>query len=184
MLFRSVFRDDNVSLEPSEFLAWAAKNRITAVDLPTAYWHEWVYALPTLAEKAPASLRLVIVGGEKAKPEAFAAWHKAVGNRVSWVNTYGPAEASVVATAHWPEVAEGAEAPTRLPIGRPVANARIYLLDPDLNPVPVGVPGEIHIAGAGVAQGYLNLPQMTAEKFIADPFSEDSTARKIGRAHV
>jgi len=166
-----VFRDDNVSLEPSEFLAWAAKNRITAVDLPTAYWHEWVYALPTLAEKAPASLRLVIVGGEKAKPEAFAAWHKAVGNRVSWVNTYGPAEASVVATAHWPEVAEGTEAPARLPIGRPVANARIYLLDPDLNPVPVGVPGEIHIAGAGVAQGYLNLPQMTAEKFIADPFT-------------
>ena len=172
-----VFRDDNVSLEPSEFLAWAAKNRITAVDLPTAYWHEWVYALPTLAEKAPPSLRLVIVGGEKAKPEAFAAWHKAVGNRVSWVNTYGPAEASVVATAHWPEGAEGAEPPSRLPIGRPVANARIYLLDPDLNPVPVGVPGEIHIAGAGVAQGYLNLPQMTAEKFIADPFSEDSTAR-------
>jgi amino acid adenylation domain-containing protein len=172
-----VFRDDNVSLEPSEFLAWAAKNRITAVDLPTAYWHEWVYALPTLAEKAPPSLRLVIVGGEKAKPEAFAAWHKAVGNRVNWVNTYGPAEASVVATAHWPEVAEGAEPPARLPIGRPVANARIYLLDPDLNPVPVGVPGEIHIAGAGVAQGYLNLPQMTAEKFIADPFSENLTTR-------
>lgn len=172
-----VFRDDNVSLEPSEFLAWAAKNRITVVDLPTAYWHEWVYALPTLAEKAPASLRLVIVGGEKAKPEAYAAWHKAVGNRVSWVNTYGPAEASVVATAHWPEVAEGAEAPARLPIGRPVANARIYLLDPDLNPVPVGVPGEIHIAGAGVAQGYLNLPEMTAEKFIADRFSENPAAR-------
>ena len=64
-----------------------------------------------------------------------------------------------------------------MPIGRPIANTRIYLLDPDNNLVPVGVPGEIHIGGDGVARGYLNQPELTAEKFIADPFSADAGAR-------
>ncbi len=172
-----VFLMEDVSLEPSELLAWAAKQRITVMDLPTAYWHEWVYALPSLREKVPAGLRLVIVGGEKASPAAYATWHELVGNRVRWINTYGPAEASVVATAYEPKLQAGDAAPSRLPIGRPVANARVYLLDTDLNPVPVGVPGELHIGGVGVAKGYLNLPELTVEKFIPDTFSKDPSAR-------
>jgi amino acid adenylation domain-containing protein len=175
-----VFLQDEVSLEPSEFLSWAGQQRITVVDLPTAYWHEWVYALPSLQEKVPASLRLVIVGGEKSSPEAFATWHRLVdsipGNQVRWINTYGPAEASVVATAYEPKLEPGDAPPARLPIGRPVANAKVYLLDADLNPVPTGVPGELHIAGAGVAAGYLNLPELTEQKFIRDIFSEDNSS--------
>lgn len=187
-----VFLDDQVSLEPSELLDWMGQQRITAVDLPTAYWHEWVYALPGLKEKVPAGLRLVIVGGEKASPEAFATWHRLVngmpGNRVRWVNTYGPAEASVVATAYEPKLEPGDASPARLPIGRPVANARVYLLDAELNPVPTGVPGELHIAGAGVAAGYLNLPELTAEKFIRDVFirdlsSADASSSNPGRMY-
>jgi len=172
-----VFRAEDVSLEPSEFLDWVGKQRITAVDLPTAYWHEWVYAMPTLPQKVPAGLRLVIVGGEKSSSEAYATWHKFVGNRVRWINTYGPAEASIVATTYEPRLQPGDDPPAVLPIGRPVANARVYLLDPHLNPVPVGVPGELHIGGAGVAQGYLNLPQLTEEKFIPDIFSDVPSAR-------
>jgi amino acid adenylation domain-containing protein len=172
-----VFLIEDVSLEPSELLSWVAKQHISVMDLPTAYWHEWVYALPVLTEKVPAGLRLVIVGGEKASPEAYSTWHKLVGNRVRWVNTYGPAEASVVATAYEPKLQPGDEPHARLPIGRPVANARVYLLDPDLNPVPVGVPGELHIGGVGVAQGYLNLPELTEQKFIPDMFSDDPSAR-------
>jgi amino acid adenylation domain-containing protein len=172
-----VFRRDDVSLEPAEMLAWMSSQRITVVDLPTAYWHEWVYALPALTDKIPAALRLVIVGGEKASAEAFSTWHKVMGNRVRWVNTYGPAEASIVALTYEPKLLPGADAPAVLPIGRPVANARVYLLDPDLNPVPVGVPGELHIGGIGVAQGYLNQPQLTQEKFVRDVFSDDPTMR-------
>ena len=172
-----VFRMDDVSLEPSEFLEWVSKQRVTVMDLPTAYWHEWVYAMPTLAQKVPYRLRLVIVGGEKASLEAYSTWHKLVGDRVRWINTYGPAEASVVATAYEPKLQPGEQAPAVLPIGRPVANARVYLLDSNLNPVPVGVPGELHIGGIGVAQGYLNLPQLTEQKFIPDVFSEDPLAR-------
>ncbi|MGC2475198.1 MAG: amino acid adenylation domain-containing protein [Candidatus Sulfotelmatobacter sp.] len=172
-----VFRKDDVSLEPGEFLRWVSEQHVTVVDLPTAFWHEWVYALPELSEKVPPTLRLVIVGGEKASPEAYSTWHKFVGNRVRWVNTYGPAEASVVATAYEPKPRADQELPAQLPIGRPVANTKVYLLDSDLNPVPVGVPGEIHIGGVGVAKGYLNLPQLTQEKFIRDIFSDDPSAR-------
>ncbi|MGB8832599.1 MAG: amino acid adenylation domain-containing protein [Candidatus Sulfotelmatobacter sp.] len=172
-----VFRRDDISLEPSEFLEWADEQRITVMDLPTAYWHEWVYAMPSLLEKVPSGVRLVIVGGEKASPEAYSTWHRQVGNRVRWINTYGPAEASVVATAYEPKLLPGELSPAVLPIGRPVANARVYLLDANLNPVPVGVPGELHIGGIGVAQGYLNLPQLTEQKFIPDIFSDDPSAR-------
>jgi amino acid adenylation domain-containing protein len=172
-----VFRMDEVSLEPGEFLGWVAEQRITVMDLPTAYWHEWVYTMPGLAKKVPSGLRLVIVGGEKASPEAYSTWHKLVGSRVRWINTYGPAEASVVATAYEPRLLPGEPPPAVLPIGRPVANARVYLLDANLNPVPVGVPGELHIGGLGVAQGYLNLPQLTEQKFIPDIFGDDPSAR-------
>jgi non-ribosomal peptide synthetase component F len=80
-----VFRMDDVSLEPSEFLEWVSKQRVTVMDLPTAYWHEWVYAMPSLAQKVPSRLRLVIVGGEKASLEAYSTWHKLVGDRVRWI---------------------------------------------------------------------------------------------------
>jgi aspartate racemase len=172
-----VFRRDDVSLEPSELLAWVASQRITVMDLPTAYWHEWVYAMPGLSQKVPPGLRLVIVGGEKSSAEAYSTWHKFVGNRVRWINTYGPAEASVVATAYEPKLQAVDNPPALLPIGRPVANVRVYLLDPQLNLVPVGVPGELHIGGVGVAQGYLGLPELTEEKFILDPFSDIPSAR-------
>ncbi|MGB3300747.1 MAG: amino acid adenylation domain-containing protein, partial [Phormidesmis sp.] len=81
-------------------------------------------------------------------------------------NLYGPTEAAIDVTA-W-QCQPGA---TTVPIGRPIANTQIYLLDSELNPVPIGVPGELHIGGVGVAQGYLNRPALTAERFIPHPFA-------------
>ena len=90
-------------------------------------------------------------------------------------NQYGPTESHVV-TAFTLPTAPNAW-PARPPIGRPIANTRIYILDSHLQPVPVGVPGELHIGGVGLARGYLNRPELTAEKFIRDPFSEDPADR-------
>lgn len=172
-----VFRPEDFSLQVADFLRWVRQQNISVLDLPTAYWHEIVHELSELKEPVPAGLRLVIVGGEKASAKAFSAWRTVVGNRVRWINTYGPTEASVIATAYEPPSSPDFPVPTTLPIGRPIANTKVYLLDEELNPVPVGVAGELHIGGTGVARGYLNRPESTAEKFISDPFSDDPSVR-------
>ena len=170
-----VLRDEQTPLAGFEFLQWAERQRITVLDLPTAYWHELVRELVESGASLPNTLRLLIVGGEKASASAYASWLQAGGDRVRWINTYGPTEASVIATAYEPNPLE--PVPANLPIGRPIANTRVYVLDSQLEPVPIGQPGELHIGGHGVARGYLNQPERTAEKFIRDPFSSEPNAR-------
>jgi aspartate racemase len=173
-----VFRTEDTPLAASGFLRWIGEQRITVLNLPTAYWHELVHELSeSSASSLPESLRTVIVGGEKASSTAFSSWLRVSRGKVRWINTYGPTEASVIATAYEPEISVPEQVPDSLPIGRPIANTQIYLLDPDLNPVPVGAEGELHIGGDGVARGYINQPEMTAEKFIRDPFSKHPGAR-------
>jgi amino acid adenylation domain-containing protein len=170
-----VVRDEDASLAVSDFLRWVDQNRVTALDLPTAYWHELVRELAESTIKLPKSLRLVIVGGEKAQSGALATWRKFAGSRVRWVNTYGPTETSVIVTSFEPKATE--EIPAVLPIGRPIANTKIYILDKNLQPVPVGVAGDLYVSGPGLARGYLNRPEITAEKFVIDPFSSEPGAR-------
>ena len=169
-----ILRPEDFSLKITDFLHWIRQQGVTVLDLPTAYWHELVHELSQSRELLPDSLRLVIVGGEKASAEAFCAWRKFTGDRVRWINTYGPTEASVIATAYEPG---NQQMVAELPIGRPVANTRVYILDSHLQPVPIGARGELHIGGDGVARGYLDRPELTAEKFIADPFSDGQEAR-------
>jgi amino acid adenylation domain-containing protein len=166
-----VLRTDEMSLAVPDFLAWVEQQQITILDLPTAYWHEWVHHFAELKHPVPSTVRLIIVGGERASAKAYASWSKVVGNRVRWINSYGPTEASISVTAFEPNFAAGQPIPKNIPIGRPLPNCRIYLLDEHLNPVPMGVPGELYIAGVCIAQGYHNRPELTAEKFIPDPFS-------------
>jgi amino acid adenylation domain-containing protein len=90
-------------------------------------------------------------------------------------NLYGPTEAAIDVT-FW-QCQDNGNSQNTVPIGRPIANIQIYLLDKYLHPVPVGVTGEIYIGGVGVGRGYLNRPQLTAEKFIPNPFSDESSAR-------
>jgi amino acid adenylation domain-containing protein len=168
-------RGEQVPLTAAEFLRWIGDHKITVLDLPTAYWHELAHEVAEGEHRLPESLRLIIVGGEKASSSAYSAWLKAGGARLRWVNTYGPTEASVIATAYEPDPKK--PFPDNLPIGRPIANVRLYVLDSDLQPVPVGSPGELHIGGVGLARGYLNHPELTAVKFIADPFSSEPGAR-------
>src|SRR5207253_4164645 len=90
----------------------------------------------------------------------------------SLYNFYGPTETTVWSAFHHFTTPE-----EPIVVGRPLANTQIYILDKNLQPMPVGVPGEIHIAGDGVTRGYRNRPEMTAENFIADPFAKSSNAK-------
>lgn len=163
-----VLRTPDMPLAGSDFLRWANQQRITVLDLPTAYWHELVRELTESEAVLPKSLRLVIVGGEKASAAAYASWLKAGGSRVRWINTYGPTETSIIVTSFEPKLGEPIS--DNLPIGRAIANTRLHVLDDQLRPVAAGAPGELHIGGPQVARGYLGREELTAQKFIADPF--------------
>jgi amino acid adenylation domain-containing protein len=170
-----VLRSGTFSLAGSDFLRWARQQKLTVLSVATAYWHELVHELSESGATLPETLRLLIVGGEKAQIQALEAWRKVAGTRVRWINTYGPTETCVIATAYEPP--PSGPLPSPLPIGRPVDNVRIHILDRNLQPVPVGIPGELHIGGPGVARGYLNHPDLTEAKFISDLFSSDPAAR-------
>jgi amino acid adenylation domain-containing protein/non-ribosomal peptide synthase protein (TIGR01720 family) len=183
-----VLREGDMLATGRELVSLIARTQLTVLDLPTAYWHEWVYELSLFDEQVPPSLRLVVVGGEKASAERLATWQKLAGPHVTWMNTYGPTEGTIIATAYeLPPSSHPADedlgddgasgAMQQVPIGYPIANVRIYLLDLNLEPVPIGVPGELYIAGAGVAEGYLGRPALTAERFVPDPYGDLPGAR-------
>jgi amino acid adenylation domain-containing protein len=132
---------------------------------------------PAVLDLLPAGqypdLRVLVTGGEELPAQLARRWTRP-GPRL--VNAYGPTEATVVASCA--ELEPGTPLPP--PIGRPQPNCRTYVLDAHLNPVPAGVTGELHIGGAGVARGYLNRRELTAERFIADPFRPGGRLYKTG----
>jgi amino acid adenylation domain-containing protein/non-ribosomal peptide synthase protein (TIGR01720 family) len=139
---------------------------ITILDMPTAYWHLWVDALEASQLPFPSSLRLVTPGGEAASGAAYAAFRRRAGPRVRWLNSYGPTEATISTTFFEPDPLSEEPVPPVMPIGRPIDNVQVYILDRHLQPAPIGVPGELCIGGAGVARGYLNRPDLTNERFV------------------
>jgi acyl-CoA synthetase (AMP-forming)/AMP-acid ligase II len=120
------------------------------------------------------SLRSAIVAGESCSKELVERHYQML-SHTSLFNEYGPTEATV-----WSSVydCQNHDFKTAVPIGRPIANTQIFLLDSHLQPVPIGVPGELYIGGIGLAKGYLNRPELTAEKFIPNPFSKEKEKRK------
>jgi len=163
----------------AEFHRKISEFGLTVLTFPTACWQELARQWAGVPELAPNSQpRLVIVGGDTMLPDGFNLWQRTPVHSVRLLNAYGPTETTITATVF--ELTSRLFKKTtfqRIPIGRPLANREIYILDNYGNPVPVGVSGELHIGGAGLARGYLNRPELTAEKFIPNPFGEEPGAR-------
>jgi len=173
-----VLRSLEMSLGASSFLKSCEERGITVLDLPTAYWNELVSNATVADWAAAGKLRLVIIGGEKALPDTVQKFGERVGAHVSLKNGYGPTEVTIVATFTELLTARDGQPDNRgVSIGRPIRNARTYVLDKQMQVVPVGVVGELYVGGAGVARGYLNRPEISAEKFLPDPFAGEAGAR-------
>ncbi|GAB1822242.1 amino acid adenylation domain-containing protein [Herbidospora sp. RD11066] len=153
-----------------DFLTTSEGARVTLLDLPTSFWHALVEEIDEIAW--PPNLRLVILGGDPVAASAVERWRSRFGDRVRLVNTYGPTEATVIATAG----DLGAGKPS---IGRPIAGTTVRILDTRQREVPPGIPGEIAIGGAGIARGYLDRPRLSAQRFVPDPHGPPGSRRYL-----
>ncbi|MDT5268370.1 MAG: hypothetical protein QOH49_556 [Acidobacteriota bacterium] len=159
-----------VALSPAALAAQIRDDEISILFLTTALFNQIAGAEP----RAFAPLRTLLFGGEAVEPR----WVRRVlaeGAPGRLLHVYGPTESTTYAT--WYEVREVARDATTVPIGGPLSNTQLYVLDAALEPVPVGVPGELYLGGEGLARGYLNRPELTAEKFIPRPFGDEPGAR-------
>ncbi|MCP4654864.1 MAG: amino acid adenylation domain-containing protein, partial [bacterium] len=150
--------------DPARLPEWLVREGISLSFLPTPL------AEAVLARPLPAGLRLraLLTGWDRLRQ------HPGRDLPFALVNHYGPTENTVVTTAT-PVAAAAGQGPP--PIGRPIANHRVVLLDAALRPVPIGIAGELHAASLGLARGYLGRPGLTAEKFIPSPFGEEPGGR-------
>ena len=162
---------------PTEFLALLAKEGVTVLNQTPSAFRSIIEANEKAGAAAPdLALRYIIFGGEKLEPQSLRRWFDRHGDQSPrLVNMYGITETTVHVTCH-PLSAADTHSNASV-IGKPIADLQIYLLDAHLEPVPIGLVGEIHVGGGGVALGYLNRPALTAERFIPNPYAAEPGAR-------
>ncbi|HKX29467.1 MAG TPA: AMP-binding protein, partial [Blastocatellia bacterium] len=162
--------DREAFLEPKTFARLLEEQRVTGLFLTTAIFNQYASVIP----EALSRLRLLMSGGEQSEPSSFVRVLTQSGP-VRLIHCYGPTETTTFAITR--DVTEVPEGLRSIPLGRPISNTRIYILDANRQPVPIGVAGELYIGGAGVARGYLNHPELTAERLLPDPFGQEPGAR-------
>ena len=154
----------------ASFLGACKRYGVTVADLPTSFWQELTAGIAAQGLELPG-LRLVIIGGERALCRSVEQWREVAGRRVRLINTYGLTEATAVST--FADLTDPESMPrglSEVPIGRPIDGVRAYVLDARHKPVPLGVAGELYLAGEGLARGYWRREDLTAERFMTGPF--------------
>jgi amino acid adenylation domain-containing protein len=165
-----VLRPDDLFDAMSRFDGWCRAQRVSVMALPTAWWHEWVRHLSLVGGRVSQALRVIAVGTEKAQAQALLQWRESGGSHTLFLQGYGPTEATITSTMfRWRLDDRSIDLSQPLPIGRPLPNTQVHLLDALGQHVPVGVEGEIHIAGVGLARGYLGSEALTRRCFLELP---------------
>ncbi|MFE9564782.1 amino acid adenylation domain-containing protein, partial [Streptomyces sp. NPDC006487] len=175
---RLVVVPQSVTRSPDEFLGLLAEEQVTVLNQTPSAFRSLVGAARDGDPRTDRlALRTVVFGGEKLEVGELAPWTDRLGlDGPELVNMYGITETTVHVTHHR-LTAEDLARPLSSPVGGPLADLRTVLLDRDGHLVPLGVPGEIHVGGPGVARGYLGRPALTAERFVPDPYGEEPGAR-------
>jgi amino acid adenylation domain-containing protein len=161
-----VIRPSERSDQLNELSAIINDNQITAVHIATAYWHEWVDLMVASEDQIPASLRLMVVTGEKVSTKHYQHWKilcKLSKLEVLWCNAYGPTEATVSASVFIPSEDFQDD---NMPIGKPLKRYTAMIVDEDYIELPVGETGQLLIGGPALARGYLNRPELNDDVFI------------------
>ncbi len=158
-----VLRDDEMMAGNRRFIQKCAEYSLTILDLPTAFWHQLTNDIKQTDIRLLDSMRLIILGGEAVKMDFVKKWFQSVPAGPSLINTYGPTEATVVATNY---LISRKALDSVIPIGKPLPHVYAVVADSTGNPVPVGFIGELLLGGDCLAQGYLNLEEQTAGRFI------------------
>jgi amino acid adenylation domain-containing protein len=165
----------STSRSPDDFYALVCRERVTVLNQTPSAFRQLIAA--QARSRKPHALRTIIFGGEALEFHTLLPWlENNDPGRIELINMYGITEITVHATYYLVKPAD-IRFKSGSVVGRPIPDLRFYILDARLQPVPLGVPGEIFIGGAGVARGYLNQPELTKERFIADPFSSKADAR-------
>jgi amino acid adenylation domain-containing protein len=145
---------------------------VTILFLTTALFNQAVEQCPEMLE----DVEQVLFGGEKVSVRHVAMAQRKLGPKVKLTNCYGPTE-NTTFTTYYPITSVVNEATTTIPIGRPIANTQVFVLDDNRRLVPIGAFGELYVGGDGLARGYLNRPELTAERFVDNPFDPDPSSR-------
>ena len=169
-----VFADPSEMADVGRLSGLLERHGVTWVELPASFWHEWVDHLERTSERPPACLRQVLVGCDRPSPERLLFWRRF---EIPVVVVFGLTETTITNTLLRSD-GGGAD---DLPIGLPVANTQIYVLDGAGRPLGVGVPGEMWIGGVGVGRGYHGSPALTAERFWPDPFNTTAAGGRLYR---
>ncbi|MCY1022330.1 non-ribosomal peptide synthetase [Pyxidicoccus sp. MSG2] len=165
-------------LDPAAFCARCEQWGLTVLFLPTAFWAELTASMTSGVVRLPPSVRVVGIGGEKVPASRVLDWQRAAPAHVRLTNEYGPTETTVICVVgDLGPVPEKDLQQGRVPIGQAAPGVRACVLDAQLQPVPTGLPGELYVGGIVLAHGYLGRPDLTAERFVPDPFSTEPGAR-------
>jgi amino acid adenylation domain-containing protein len=161
-----------------DLLRFCEEQGVTVIDLPAAFWHQWIDELRLARTPLHPQFQVFMTGGETPSVERLRDLQGMLGRPAKFISSYGPTETTVTTAVY--QNSDGLQPyinTPKLPLGYLIPNARLRLLDEHMRPTPVGVPGELYIGGDGLARGYLDHPGLTAHRFVPDPFGADVGGR-------